>query len=57
MEDVKVGDVVQLNSGGPLMTVVEVKDDSIRVYWFPDVCEPTLHSEILYHGTYKKITL
>lgn len=57
MEDVKVGDVVQLNSGGPLMTVTEVKSEYVCVCWFPDTCEPTLHNETLYHGTYKKVAI
>lgn len=54
-EDVKVGDVVQLNSGGPVMTVTEVKSEYVSVYWFPDVPDPTLQSETLCHGTYQVV--
>ncbi len=32
----KVGDVVQLKSGGPHMVVVEVARDAIRCCWFTD---------------------
>lgn len=31
---VKKGDVVQLKSGGPLMTVVDVAPAGVRVVWF-----------------------
>ena len=29
-----VGDIVMLNSGGPLMTVVEVRDDTVDCLYF-----------------------
>ena len=32
----KVGDVVQLKSGGPHMTVTSVSEDNIAVTWFMD---------------------
>lgn len=30
----KVGDVVQLRSGGPKMTVTEIHDTGVRTAWF-----------------------
>ena len=30
----KIGDVVSLISGGPEMTVVEIKDSEVKCYWF-----------------------
>ncbi len=32
----KVGDVVMLNSGGPAMTITEVKDGFVVAVWFRD---------------------
>jgi uncharacterized protein YodC (DUF2158 family) len=32
----KVGDVVQLKSGGPTMTVVKLSEENIVVNWFTD---------------------
>lgn len=33
----EIGEVVQLNSGGPLMTVTDVdQDETVRVEWFLD---------------------
>jgi len=33
----KIGDVVQLNSGGPKMTVAGLQSDTVRCVWFsPD---------------------
>lgn len=54
--NVKVGDVVQLNSGGPAMTVTEVKTEYVYVQWFTDTSEPKLCGDSLYHGTYKTVT-
>lgn len=34
MTDIKVGDVVQLNSGGPYMTVVNVERGTVYTNWF-----------------------
>lgn len=37
MNKLDVGDVVQLKSGGPQMTVVEVGESSdVKCMWFPD---------------------
>ena len=36
MDDFKVGDVVMLKSGGPVMTVKEVSPDDIFCTWFAD---------------------
>lgn len=30
----KIGDVVQLKSGGPLMTVLLLQDTTVRCIWF-----------------------
>jgi len=30
----KVGDVVQLESGGPRMTVIQIKEDKLRCRWY-----------------------
>ncbi len=30
----KIGDVVELNSGGPLMTVIKVEDDWVGCCWY-----------------------
>lgn len=43
MSEFKVGDVVALKSGGPEMTVSEVKDRVIWTQWFTDTAEPTLN--------------
>jgi len=34
MDTVKVGSVVQLKSGGPYMTVLEISDDKLKCIWF-----------------------
>ena len=34
MEEIKVGDLVMLKSGGPVMTVVSVKDEKCFCEWF-----------------------
>lgn len=34
MPQFKEGDVVKLNSGGPLMTVSAVTNDGVEVHWF-----------------------
>lgn len=36
MSEFKVGDVVMLNSGGPAMTITEVKDGFVVAVWFRD---------------------
>lgn len=30
----KIGDVVKLKSGGPEMTVIEIKENEMRTVWF-----------------------
>ena len=43
----KVGDVVQLKSGGPAMTVIDTKEEAaVECLWFGDVSE-TFRREIL----------
>lgn len=39
MENIKVGDVVQLKSGGPLMTVAKLRpaEDEVKCYYFHNV--------------------
>jgi uncharacterized protein YodC (DUF2158 family) len=39
MAQFKVGDVVQLKSGGPLMTVGEVEGEQVTCEWFADKSE------------------
>ena len=34
MADIKVGDVVELNSGGPRMTVVDVAGELLSLFWW-----------------------
>ncbi len=34
MEEFKVGDVVRLKSGGPLMTIESIKDEDLNCIWF-----------------------
>lgn len=34
MTEINIGDVVQLKSGGPSMTVDSVNDDSCKCSWF-----------------------
>lgn len=56
MEKLEVGDVVQLNHGGPKMTVVytELSDDNlVRVKWFDDKDE--IHSTELPIKALKKV--
>lgn len=36
LPDFKLGDVVILKSGGPSMTVTEVRDSTVRAQWFDD---------------------
>ena len=43
--DFKIGDVVQLNSGSPCMTVSAIKDNEIVVTWFDS-------GNILHTGTF-----
>ncbi len=55
MVDFKVGDVIMLNSGGPAMTVTEIKGEYVCAAWFDETSEPKLHSETLFFGTFQKI--
>lgn len=34
MSEFKVGDVVQLKSGGPFMTAVSIGDNRVTCFWF-----------------------
>jgi uncharacterized protein YodC (DUF2158 family) len=34
MSKIKVGDIVQLKSGGPLMTVIAVESEKVWTHWF-----------------------
>lgn len=34
MNKFKVGDIVKLKSGGPALTVEEIRGDTVLVFWF-----------------------
>ena len=48
MEEIKIGDIVGLNSGGPAMTVMSISGDACKCRWyngeeelsesFPSIC-------------------
>ena len=49
-ENIRIGDVVRLKSGGPRMTVEEIEEDEIvTCTWF--------EKNELIRGTFKKLTL
>ena len=59
MADVKAGDMVQLTSGGPVMTVEAVKNEGVACVWFPTKQSPEpsrtlLPAAALKHYTPKK---
>lgn len=56
MEEYKVGDIIRLNSGGPLMTISEVKSEYVSAQWFTDTAEPHLKSDSFYLNTFKKVS-
>jgi len=41
MSDIKVGDVVELKSGSPRMTVGKIVGDQCTVLWFGESNEPS----------------
>lgn len=51
----KIGDIVRLNSGGPAMTVTEIKNDYLSAQWFTQTAEPSVRSDTFYHGTVCKV--
>lgn len=49
----EVGDVVQLKSGGPNMTVKEVNETHTIAVWFP--ANDELKAQAFVHNTVKKV--
>ena len=50
MADVRTGDIVQLKSGGPSLTVLEVKGETVTCIWFDadlHVQQATFGAELL----------
>lgn len=50
----QIGDVIQLNSGGPLMTITEVKNEYVCAQWFTETAEPYVLNDSFYPGTFRK---
>ena len=48
----KVGDVVELKSGGPAMTVFSIDDALVYAVWYD---EDQYHTETFYAATLRKI--
>lgn len=53
MSDLKVGDVVRLKSGGPLMTVAEVATGYIKTEWFSG---DVVSGKAFYRGTLEVVS-
>ncbi len=51
MRNFSVGDIVQLKSGGPIMTVETVDEESLNCVWFTDK-----HTEA-FRGYFEQATL
>jgi len=53
MENIKIGDIVVLNSGGPNMTVENIDGEKIVCLWFTDngCKQENFKKEMLYHIT------
>lgn len=51
----KIGDVVMLNSGGPAMTVSEVKTDYVCTQWFTDTVEQKVMQRVFITDTLRKV--
>lgn len=55
-EEFKIGDVVQLKSGGVLMTVGEIKDKNVSCVWFAGIESSSLQYATLPNNILTKIT-
>ena len=43
MEEIKIGDVVRLKSGGPAMTVTNMAQNGVNCYWWSPTKESYIH--------------
>jgi uncharacterized protein YodC (DUF2158 family) len=53
--ELKVGDLVKLKSGGPVMTVVDVDGDEVTCVWFPSDDHRKLREDDFNDATLEKV--